>query len=153
MSTAELPVYEWKDLPWHKIQQQVYRLQKRIFKASRRGDVKTVHRLERLLMKSWAARCLAVRRVTQDNAGKKVRPVMHCASGARYDSYARWYDKRLTPFAKRATPLITAWLGLAQAAVANWDAAAARTCPRFPSQTVVSAAVVTAGAPLVSSWY
>jgi SAM-dependent methyltransferase len=30
---------------------------------------------------------------------------------ARYDSYARWYDKRLTPFAERATPLITAWLG------------------------------------------
>ena len=45
MSTAEMPVYEWKDLPWHKIQQQVYRLQNRIFKASRRGDVKTVHRL------------------------------------------------------------------------------------------------------------
>jgi hypothetical protein len=71
MSTAEMPVYEWKVLPWRKIQQQVYKLQKRIFKASRRGDAKTVHRLERLLMKSWAARCLAVRRVTQDNAGKK----------------------------------------------------------------------------------
>ena len=46
MSTAEMPVYEWRNLPWHKIQQQVYRLQKRIFKASRRGDAKTVHRLE-----------------------------------------------------------------------------------------------------------
>ena len=30
---------------------------------------------------------------------------------ARYDSYDRWYDERLTPFAQRATPLIRAWLG------------------------------------------
>src|SRR5438105_11782306 len=30
---------------------------------------------------------------------------------ARYDSYARWYDERLTPFAQRATALIRDWLG------------------------------------------
>ena len=47
----------------------------RIYRASRRGDVKTVHRLQRLLMTSWAARCLAVRRVTQDNRGKKTAGV------------------------------------------------------------------------------
>jgi len=75
MSTAEMSVYEWRDLPWREIQRQVYKLQNRIFKASRRGDTKTVHRLERLLMKSWAARCLAVRRVSQDNAGKKTAGV------------------------------------------------------------------------------
>jgi SAM-dependent methyltransferase len=32
-------------------------------------------------------------------------------SRARYDSYARWYDRRLTAFAQRATPHIEAWLG------------------------------------------
>jgi len=32
-------------------------------------------------------------------------------TAARYDSYARWYDEQLTPFAQRATPLISAWLG------------------------------------------
>jgi RNA-directed DNA polymerase len=36
-----------------------------------RGNVKQVHRLQRLLTKSWYARCLAVRRVTQENQGKK----------------------------------------------------------------------------------
>ena len=38
--------------------------------ASQRGDTKAVHRLQRLLMKSWSAKCLAVRRVSQDNRGK-----------------------------------------------------------------------------------
>ncbi len=69
------PVYEWKDLPWKHFQRQTFKLQTRIYRASGRGDVKTVHRLQRLLMKSWAARCLAVRKVTQDNQGKKTAGV------------------------------------------------------------------------------
>jgi RNA-directed DNA polymerase len=67
---VETPVYEWKAMPWRAIERRVFKLQKRIFQASRRGDTKAVHRLERLLMRSWSARCLAVRRVTQDNRGK-----------------------------------------------------------------------------------
>src|SRR3989442_12630724 len=80
MSTAETPVYEWRDLPWRKLERQVFGLQRRIFKASSRGDTKTVHRLQRLLMRSWAARCLAVRRVTQDNRGKKTAGIDGVAS-------------------------------------------------------------------------
>ncbi len=49
----------------------VFKLQRRIYRASLSGDVRQVHRLQRLLMKSWFAKCLAVRRVTQDNQGKK----------------------------------------------------------------------------------
>ena len=75
MSTAPLPMYEWKALPWKSYERKVFKLQKRIYQAARRGDVKAVHRLQRLLMKSWAAKCLAVRRVTQDNRGKKTAGV------------------------------------------------------------------------------
>ena len=75
MSATTTPAYEWDDLPWAHIQRQVFKLQQRIYKASGRGDVRTVHRLQRLLMKSWAAKCLAVRRVTQDNRGKKTAGV------------------------------------------------------------------------------
>ena len=72
MNTAEQqPMYEWKDLPWQQIERRVFKLQKRIYRASSRGDVKTVHKLQRLLMNSWSAKCLATRRVTQDNQGKK----------------------------------------------------------------------------------
>jgi RNA-directed DNA polymerase len=70
MSTATMPVYEWSDLPWHKLEQVVYKLQKRIFKASQRGDTRTLHRLQRLLITSQADKLLAVRKVTQDNRGK-----------------------------------------------------------------------------------
>jgi RNA-directed DNA polymerase len=74
MNTVK-PMYEWKAIPWRKIERNVFKLQKRIYQASRRGDVKAVHRLQRLLMKSWSARCLAVRKVTQDNRGKRTAGV------------------------------------------------------------------------------
>ena len=66
---------EWQSLNWRKLERRVFKLQKRIFKASQRGDVKTVRRLQKTLMKSWSARSLAVRRVTQDNQGKKTAGV------------------------------------------------------------------------------
>ncbi len=69
------PMYEWKALPWKRIERRVFKLRKRIYQASRRGDVKTVHRLQKLLMHSWSAKCLATRRVTQDNQGKKTAGV------------------------------------------------------------------------------
>lgn len=75
MNTEQTPMYEWKDLPWRKIDREVFKLQKRIYQASRRDDVKAVHHLQRLLLKSWSAKCFAVRRVTQDNHGKKTAGV------------------------------------------------------------------------------
>ncbi|PIG91259.1 hypothetical protein CSQ79_22710 [Gloeocapsopsis sp. IPPAS B-1203] len=76
MSQSLNPIrYEWKDIPWKQTQVKVFKLQRRIYRASQSGDVKRVHRLQRLLMKSWYAKCLAVRRVTQDNQGKKTAGV------------------------------------------------------------------------------
>jgi RNA-directed DNA polymerase len=54
-------IEDWAHLPWRKLERVVYRLQTRIFRASARGNVRVVHSLQRLLMKSEAARCLAVR--------------------------------------------------------------------------------------------
>jgi RNA-directed DNA polymerase len=80
MSTVEKPMYKWNALPWRVFEKQVFKLQKRIYQASLRGDVKTVHKLQRLLMNSWSAKCLAVRRVTQDNKGKRTPGVDGVAS-------------------------------------------------------------------------
>lgn len=74
MNTAK-PMYEWNQLPWRKLERILFKLQKRIYQASSRGDVKLVRRLQKLLMKSWAAKAIAVRRVTQDNQGKKTAGV------------------------------------------------------------------------------
>ena len=66
---------EWHSLNWRKLERRVYKLQQRIYRASQRGDVKTYRRLQKTLMNSWSARVLAVRRVTQDNRGKKTAGV------------------------------------------------------------------------------
>ena len=65
----------WNHLPWRKFEQHVFRIQKRIYRASQRGNHRAVQKLQKLLTKSEAARLLAVRRVTQDNQGKKTAGV------------------------------------------------------------------------------
>ncbi len=75
MNTALCPMYAWQAIPWRKVERAVFKLQQRIYRASRRGDRKTVHKLQRLLAKSWSAKLLATRRVTQDNRGKRTAGV------------------------------------------------------------------------------
>ena len=65
----------WNRVPWKKLEQHCFRIQKRIYRASQRGNQRAVHKLQKLLMKSEAARLLAVRRVTQENQGKKTAGV------------------------------------------------------------------------------
>src|SRR5437868_14690748 len=65
----------WSKVPWKKLEQHCFRIQKRIYRANQRGNQRAVQKLQKLLMKSEAARLLAVRRVTQDNQGKKTAGV------------------------------------------------------------------------------
>lgn len=74
-TVAQEPMYGWKDIPWHHVERNVFKLQKRIYKAEQRGDVKAVRTLQKLLTRSRSAKLLAVRRVTQDNQGKKTAGV------------------------------------------------------------------------------
>jgi len=75
MSTDTSLMYGWETLPWRKLERSVFKLQKRTYRAARRGDTKAVRQLQRLLCKSRAAKLLAVRRVTQDNRGKNTAGV------------------------------------------------------------------------------
>ena len=61
----------WCSLPWGKIQRKVAKLQKAIYNAVQTENFRKAKRLQRLLHKSWYARLLATRKVTQDNQGKK----------------------------------------------------------------------------------
>ena len=65
------PNLKWKDINWKKVEKYVFKLQKLIYKASSRGEIHKMRKYQRLLTKSYYARLLAVRRVTQDNQGKK----------------------------------------------------------------------------------
>ena len=71
---------DWQTLPWKEIERNVFRLQQRIYQAASCGDVKRVHKLQRLLLHTYSARLLAVRRVTQDNQGKRTPGVDGVAS-------------------------------------------------------------------------
>src|SRR6266699_5599143 len=67
--------YEWNTIPWRKLEVKVFKLQRRISQATTRGETKKAHRLQKLLASSWSAKSLAVRRVTQENTGKKTAGV------------------------------------------------------------------------------
>jgi RNA-directed DNA polymerase len=71
MSRSAKTVYKWDEINWRKLERNVFKLQKRIYQASKSGDWKRVKRLQKLLLKSKSAKLLAVRRVTQINKGKK----------------------------------------------------------------------------------
>lgn len=65
----------WKRLPWKKFRRNLFRLQKRIFKAVREGDMAKVRNLQKLILKSTSAKLLAIRQITQLNKGKKTAGV------------------------------------------------------------------------------
>ena len=75
MVKAPPSTIDWALIDWRKAERSRYRLQKRIYKAASQGKTEIVHNLQRKLMRSWSARVLSVRRVTQDNAGKKTAGV------------------------------------------------------------------------------
>jgi RNA-directed DNA polymerase len=68
-------MYRWQDVPWTNIQRNVFKLQKRIYQASRCGNTQKMRKLQKLLMKSEGAAFLAVRKVTQENRGKRTAGV------------------------------------------------------------------------------
>ncbi|OYQ64470.1 RNA-dependent DNA polymerase, partial [Pseudanabaena sp. SR411] len=61
----------WKELPWKKFRVNLFKLQKRVYKAIQVKDMRKARSLQKLVLKSKSARLLAIRQVTQLNAGKK----------------------------------------------------------------------------------
>jgi RNA-directed DNA polymerase len=107
MSTAAMPVDEWKHVPWQQVERTVFKLQTRIYRAARRGDVTAVRRLQRLLVTSRSAKLLAVRRVTQDNRGKRTAGVDGVRSLA---PPARLALARSLCLSAKARPLRRVWI-------------------------------------------
>lgn len=101
----------WAFLPWTKLERHVYRLQKRIYRASNRGNVQAVHRLQQLLMRSRSAQLLAVRRVTQDNQGKNTPGIDGVASvqpAERLKMVEEIHPKNQKK--RKATPVRRVWI-------------------------------------------
>ncbi|WP_186376300.1 reverse transcriptase N-terminal domain-containing protein, partial [Hyella patelloides] len=107
MNTDSNPMYKWEEVNWLKAERLIYKLQKRIYKASCRGDVRTVRRLQKLITKSWYAKLLSVRRVTQDNSGKKTAGVDGVKS---LSSKERLYLVNQLKLKTKASPTRRVWI-------------------------------------------
>ena len=60
----------WSDVDWAAAEAVVRRIQNRIFRAAKAGDGARVKNLQKLLVRSRSAKLLAIRLVTQQNAGR-----------------------------------------------------------------------------------
>jgi RNA-directed DNA polymerase len=110
MSTSKTIVYDWDAIDWKKIDSSVFKLQKRIYQASSRGEKKNIHKLQRLLIHSKSAVYLAVRRVTQDNQGKKTAGIDGKAS-LRKKQKCRLAEEILRkPLPDKASPVRRVWI-------------------------------------------
>nr|UXD06374.1 type II intron reverse transcrptase/maturase Ycf13/mat1 [Eutreptiella sp. CCMP389] len=65
-------LYSWNSLSWKKSQNNLYFLQKRIFKSILVGDIKRALRIQKLIIYSNSARLLAIREVTQVHLSRKI---------------------------------------------------------------------------------
>jgi len=66
---------QWRPLPWATLRRRLFKLQKRLWKAVPAGDKAITRFLQRLILRSYGARVLAIRQVTQLNAVKKTAGV------------------------------------------------------------------------------
>ncbi|KZS67648.1 group II intron reverse transcriptase/maturase [Mycobacterium kansasii] len=62
---------EWDFVDWRVHEQNVIRLRRRIFKATREQDWATVRSLQKLMLGSWSNTLVSVRQVTQRNTGRR----------------------------------------------------------------------------------
>ena len=65
-----ISVRQWKDIDFQRAEADVRHLQRRISKAYIEGRTSLAKRLSYLLVNSWSAKVLAVRRVSEQNQGK-----------------------------------------------------------------------------------
>ena len=64
-------VPDWDTVDWRTHEDNVARLRRRIFKATREGDWAKVRSLQKMMVRSWSNTLVSVRQVTQRNAGRR----------------------------------------------------------------------------------
>ena len=60
----------WDAIDWRHHERAVRRLRGRIFTAAKSGDLAGVRNLQKMMLRSWSNTLVAVRPVTQVNAGR-----------------------------------------------------------------------------------
>lgn len=97
---------DWDSINWESNKDNVRCIQERIFRATRDKDWSRVKNLQKLLVKSHYARLIAVRRVTQENAGKRTTGIdgkIYLSSKARSELLEE--VQKLNPMDYKCSPL------------------------------------------------
>jgi RNA-directed DNA polymerase len=88
---------DWDGIDWRLHEQNVTRLRRRIFKATREQNWSTVRSLQKLMLGSWSNTLVSVRQVTQRNAGRRTAGIdgeVALSSQARADVAIRVHHSR-----------------------------------------------------------
>jgi RNA-directed DNA polymerase len=94
---------DWSAVDWQHQAKRVCNLRQRIYRATKEGDWKRVHSLQKLMLRSYANRLMSVRRVTQLNQGKhtpgvdKVLIKTPAARGRLVDHLASYHPWQARP--------------------------------------------------------
>jgi len=71
LNGPEDELLDWLSIDWRSVEDDVRRLRQRIFTASQAGDLKRVRNLQKLMLRSRSNTLVSVRRVSEQNAGRK----------------------------------------------------------------------------------
>jgi RNA-directed DNA polymerase len=101
---------EWRSIDWPQVEGDVWRLRRRIFTASREGDLRKVRNLQKLMLRSRSNALVAVRRVTEINAGRATAGIegMTALRPKSKAELADWAQRRRAGWDPR--PVKRAWM-------------------------------------------
>jgi RNA-directed DNA polymerase len=68
---AAAPEQQWQSIDWKAVHKRVRNLRRRIYRATQQQQWNRVRSLMKLMLRSYANLLLSIRRVTQENAGRK----------------------------------------------------------------------------------
>jgi RNA-directed DNA polymerase len=90
----------WKALPWKEFKIRTFRLQCRIYKAMRTGNIQYVMKLQKILINSSAAYYIAVKEITSQN-------ILHKVNGEEKKMRLKYVEK--IKFVKTISKKINTW--------------------------------------------
>jgi RNA-directed DNA polymerase len=89
--------FDWDAVVWRVHEENVVRLRRRIFKATREQDWAAVRSLQKMMLRSWSNTLLSVRQVTQRNTGRRTAGVdgeVALSSAARAEAAVQVHRSR-----------------------------------------------------------
>nr|AOC61483.1 putative reverse transcriptase and intron maturase [Rhexinema sarcinoideum] len=97
----------WNAISWSAIELYIQKLQKRIYSATKNGDIKLVRSLQSIVINSHQAKLLATRWVTQNNTGKKLAGI----DGIKYLTPSKRFElARSLKIPSKSRPLRKIWI-------------------------------------------